>query len=190
MGNNVIYEKNNTIYKIYSALVSTIRKKNTTLANRKTPYKVWLSEIMLQQTQVKTVVPYFQRFISRFPTVRELAEASLDEVLYLWTGLGYYVRAHNLHKTAKFIYEQHEGKFPEDFDTLFSLPGIGLSTAGAILSLAFDKHYPILDGNVKRVLARYYAIAGWPGKKEIQQRLWWHSKQVTPKKKLRNSIRL
>lgn len=146
----------------------------------KTPYKVWLSEVMLQQTQVMTVIPYFQRFMAKFPTVGQLAAAPLDEVLHLWTGLGYYARARNLHKAAQLISERHDGEFPEDFDAICALPGIGRSTAGAILSLALDRHYPILDGNVKRVLARYYAIAGWPGKKEVEQRLWRHSEQVTP----------
>ncbi|AFP85223.1 A/G-specific adenine glycosylase [secondary endosymbiont of Ctenarytaina eucalypti] len=148
----------------------------------KTLYKVWLSEIMLQQTQVMTVIPYFYRFITKFPTVNQLAAAPLDEVLYLWTGLGYYARARNLHKAAQLISKQYHGKFPEDFEVIYALPGIGLSTAGAILSLALNKHYPILDGNVKRVLARYYAIAGWPGKKDVEQRLWKHSAQVTPQK--------
>ncbi|CUX96888.1 A/G-specific adenine glycosylase [Candidatus Doolittlea endobia] len=146
----------------------------------KTPYKVWLSEIMLQQTQVLTVIPYFQRFIAKFSTVGQLAEAPLNEVLHLWTGLGYYARARNLHKAAQLISERHAGEFPEDFDAIFALPGIGRSTAGAILSLALNKHYPILDGNVKRVLARYYSIIGWPGKKEVEQRLWRHSARVTP----------
>lgn len=146
----------------------------------KTPYKVWLSEVMLQQTQVMTVIPYFQRFMTKFPTVGRLAAAPLDEVLHLWTGLGYYARARNLHKAAQLIAEWHGGEFPQDFDAISALPGIGRSTAGAILSLALDRHYPILDGNVKRVLARYYAIAGRPGKKEVEQHLWRLSEQVTP----------
>ncbi|XOD69969.1 MAG: A/G-specific adenine glycosylase [Sodalis sp. (in: enterobacteria)] len=147
---------------------------------KKTLYKVWLSEVMLQQTQVKIVIPYFNRLISKFPTVGRLAAAPLDEVLHLWTGLGYYARARNLHKTAQYIADQHGGKFPQDFNTINALPGIGRSTAGAILSLALDKHFPILDANVKRVLARYYAISGWPGKKEVEQRLWRLSEEVTP----------
>lgn len=146
----------------------------------KTPYQVWLSEVMLQQTQVATVIPYFQRFIGRFPDVRALAAAPLDEVLHLWTGLGYYARARNLHKAAQTIVAQHGGEFPTTFDAIAALPGIGRSTAGAILSLALGQHYAILDGNVKRVLARYYAIAGWPGKKEIEQHLWRKSEEVTP----------
>ncbi|OSM98143.1 MULTISPECIES: A/G-specific adenine glycosylase [Lonsdalea] len=148
----------------------------------KTAYQVWLSEVMLQQTQVATVIPYFQRFIDRFPDVRALAAAPLDEVLHLWTGLGYYARARNLYKAAQIIVEQHGGEFPTTFDDIVALPGIGRSTAGAILSLAQGQHYPILDGNVKRVLARCYAVTGWPGKKEVENRLWNISETVTPAK--------
>ncbi len=146
----------------------------------KTVYQVWLSEIMLQQTQVATVIPYFKRFIARFPDVQSLARAPLDEVLCLWTGLGYYARARNLHKAAQVIVSQHQGEFPTTFDGMLALPGIGRSTAGAILSLAVGQHFPILDGNVKRVLARCYAIAGWPGKKEVENTLWNISREVTP----------
>ena len=138
----------------------------------KTAYQVWLSEVMLQQTQVATVIPYFQRFMARFPNVRALAEAPLDEVLHLWTGLGYYARARNLHKAAQTIVAQHGGEFPTTFAEIADLPGVGRSTAGAVLSLALGQHYPILDGNVKRVLARCYAVEGWPGKKEVENRLW------------------
>lgn len=146
----------------------------------KTPYKVWLSEVMLQQTQVATVIPYFERFMSRFPTVTDLAAAPLDEVLHLWTGLGYYARARNLHKAAQRVAEKHGGLFPQTFEEVADLPGVGRSTAGAILSLALGKHFPILDGNVKRVLARCYAVDGWPGKKEVEKRLWQLSEEVTP----------
>lgn len=146
----------------------------------KTPYQVWLSEVMLQQTQVATVIPYFQRFMARFPNVRQLAEAPLDEVLHLWTGLGYYARARNLHKAAQTIVAQHGGEFPTTFEQIAALPGIGRSTAGAILSLSLGQHYPILDGNVKRVLARCCAVEGWPGKKEVENRLWQISSDVTP----------
>ena len=146
----------------------------------KTPYKVWLSEVMLQQTQVATVIPYFQRFIARFPDVTALAEAPLDEVLHLWTGLGYYARARNLHKAAQAVVARHGGQFPTEFEDVAALPGIGRSTAGAILSLSLGQHYPILDGNVKRVLARCYAVEGWPGKKDVEQRLWSLSGDVTP----------
>ena len=144
----------------------------------KTPYKVWLSEVMLQQTQVATVIPYFERFMARFPTVIDLAEAPLDEVLHLWTGLGYYARARNLHKAAQQVASLHGGEFPQTFDEVAALPGVGRSTAGAILSLSLGKHYPILDGNVKRVLARCYAVNGWPGKKEVEKRLWQISEEV------------
>ncbi|MCV9879215.1 A/G-specific adenine glycosylase [Brenneria izbisi] len=146
----------------------------------KTPYKVWLSEVMLQQTQVATVIPYFQRFMARFPDVNALANAPLDEVLHLWTGLGYYARARNLHKAAQTIASRHGGVFPTTFDEVADLPGVGRSTAGAILSLSLGQHYPILDGNVKRVLARCYAVDGWPGKKEVEKRLWTLSEAVTP----------
>ena len=146
----------------------------------KTPYKVWLSEVMLQQTQVATVIPYFERFMARFPTVSDLAAAPLDEVLHLWTGLGYYARARNLHKAAKTVVEKHDGIFPQTIEEVEALPGVGRSTAGAILSLALGKHFPILDGNVKRVLARCYAVDGWPGKKEVEKRLWNISEEVTP----------
>jgi len=146
----------------------------------KTPYKVWLSEVMLQQTQVATVIPYFERFMTRFPTVTLLASAPQDEVLHLWTGLGYYARARNLHKAAQRIANQHGGIFPDNFDDVAALPGVGRSTAGAILSLALGQHFPILDGNVKRVLARCYAVEGWPGKKEVEKRLWTISAEVTP----------
>jgi A/G-specific adenine glycosylase len=148
----------------------------------KTPYHVWLSEVMLQQTQVATVIPYFQRFIAKFPDINALAAAPTDEVLHLWTGLGYYARARNLHKAAKIIAQEHGGVFPDDFQTVNDLPGIGRSTAGAILSLSLNQHFPILDGNVKRVIARCYAVEGWAGKKEVEKRLWDISTDVTPAK--------
>lgn len=148
----------------------------------KTAYHVWLSEVMLQQTQVVTVIPYFEKFIARFPDITTLAAAPIDDVLHLWTGLGYYARARNLHKTAKKIAADFQGRFPVNFDDVISLPGIGRSTAGAILSLSQNQHYPILDGNVKRVLARCYAVGGWPGKREVEQQLWQISEQVTPEK--------
>tara|TARA_R100000687_G_scaffold41514_1_gene34045 strand:+ start:535389 stop:536471 length:1083 start_codon:yes stop_codon:yes gene_type:complete len=146
----------------------------------KTPYKTWLSEVMLQQTQVATVIPYFEQFIQHFPDVKSLAAAPLDQVLHLWTGLGYYARARNLHKTAQIIATEYDGLFPVEFARVLALPGIGRSTAGAILSLALDQHYPILDGNCKRVLSRFSAVAGWPGNKVVEQRLWHLAEQVTP----------
>ncbi|MWN89635.1 A/G-specific adenine glycosylase [Gilliamella sp. Pra-s65] len=147
----------------------------------KSSYHVWLSEVMLQQTQVVTVIPYFNRFIERFPKITDLAQASIDDVLHLWTGLGYYARARNLHKTAQIITEKFNGEFPTQFDNVIALPGIGRSTAGAILSLSQNQHYPILDGNVKRVLTRYFAVQGWPGIKTVENKLWNLSEQVTPK---------
>ncbi|WP_434358499.1 A/G-specific adenine glycosylase [Parasalinivibrio latis] len=146
----------------------------------KTPYKVWLSEIMLQQTQVATVIPYFERFMERFPSVSDLAAADLDEVLHLWTGLGYYARARNLHKAAKQVVELHGGNFPTDIDEVMALPGVGRSTAGAVLSLSLGQPHPILDGNVKRTLARCYAVEGWPGQKPVENRLWELAESLTP----------
>lgn len=148
------------------------------------PYRVWVSEIMLQQTQVKTVIPYFQRFMEAFPDVKALAEAEEDEVLHLWTGLGYYARARNLHKTAKIVRRQYNGEFPADVDALCELPGIGRSTAGAIRSIAFGLAAAILDGNVKRVLARYGAVPGWPGQSAVLKHLWDIAEDFTPEKRV------
>ncbi|KAF1688155.1 A/G-specific adenine glycosylase [Pseudoxanthomonas broegbernensis] len=138
----------------------------------RTPYRVWLSEIMLQQTQVATVVPYFLRFVERFPTLPGLAAASTDEVMAHWAGLGYYARARNLHAAAKRCVERHGGELPQDFDALHALPGIGRSTAGAILAQAWGGRRAILDGNVKRVLARWHGVEGWPGAPAVEKRLW------------------
>lgn len=148
-----------------------------------TPYRVWVSEIMLQQTQVKTVIPYYERFMRSFPTVKALALAPTDEVLHHWSGLGYYARARNLHKTAQIVHEQFKGKFPNSVEALEELPGIGRSTAGAICAIAHKQHASILDGNVKRVLARHYAIEGWPGKTAVQKELWQIAEQLTPEKR-------
>jgi A/G-specific adenine glycosylase len=145
-----------------------------------TPYRVWVSEIMLQQTQVATVIPYYERFMQRFPGVRALADAPVDEVLHLWTGLGYYARARNLHRAAQAIVTDHGGEFPKTIDAVQALPGIGRSTAGAILSLALNQRQPILDGNVKRVLTRYFGIHGFPGEKKIESRLWECAERCTP----------
>ena len=143
-------------------------------------YRVWLSEIMLQQTQVSTVIPYYQAFLKRFPNLRSLADASIDEVLQHWQGLGYYARARNLHKAAQQIRDLHNGRFPRDFDAVAALPGIGRSTAGAILSFAYDQSWPILDGNVKRVLARCFRVPGWYGQSETMKQLWYLAESVTP----------
>ena len=145
-----------------------------------TPYRVWVSEIMLQQTQVATVIPYFERFMQCFPDIGTLARAGQDQVLHYWSGLGYYARARHLHAAAKQVLEQHNGRFPEVFDEVASLPGVGRSTAGAILALACGQPHPILDGNVKRVLARYHAVAGWPGQARVQRQLWTLAEQHTP----------
>jgi A/G-specific adenine glycosylase len=134
------------------------------------PYCIWVSEIMLQQTQVKTVVPYFQRWLEQFPTVQALAIASQQQVLKAWEGLGYYARARNLHRAAQVVVEQHGGVFPTDLDAVLALPGIGQTTAGGILSAAFNQPVPILDGNVKRVLARLVALETPPNK--ALKQLW------------------
>jgi A/G-specific adenine glycosylase len=135
---------------------------------------------MLQQTQVATVIPYYHRFMESFPTIKDLAQADEDNVLHHWTGLGYYARARNLHKAAKKIVDIHAGVFPENIDEVIDLPGIGRSTAGAILSLSLNQHQPILDGNVKRVLARCYLVAGYNGLSAFDKQLWQLSEQLTP----------
>lgn len=145
-----------------------------------TPYRVWISEVMLQQTQVETVIPYFARFIARFPDAGALAAAPLDEVLHLWSGLGYYARARNLHRAAQLIVREHGGRFPQSLDEVMQLPGVGRSTAGAILALATGQRHPILDGNVKRVLARSFGIAGSPGDTAVEKRLWSLAEACTP----------
>jgi A/G-specific adenine glycosylase len=145
-----------------------------------TPYRVWVSEVMLQQTQVATVIPYYQQFMERFPEVNSLAEAPLDEVLHLWTGLGYYARARNLRACAQLLVAQHGGEFPLDIAAVTALPGIGRSTAGAILALSRGQRHPILDGNVKRVLARVFGIAGDPGSAAVVTRMWSQAEACTP----------
>jgi A/G-specific adenine glycosylase len=144
------------------------------------PYRVWVSEIMLQQTQVTTVIPFYERFIARFPTVAALAGAELDEVLHHWTGLGYYARGRNLHKAARVIAHDLDGRFPVGVEALSELPGIGRSTAGAISAIAQGVRAPILDGNVKRVLARFHAVAGYPGQTATQKSLWELAEAHTP----------
>lgn len=151
--------------------------------HNKTPYRVWVSEIMLQQTQVTTVIPYYQKFMASFPTVEALAQASSDEVLHHWTGLGYYARARNLHKCAQTVVQEFGGEFPQTVEELECLSGIGRSTAGAIASISMGKHAAILDGNVKRVLSRFHAIEGWPGNKKVADQMWEIAERYTPAKR-------
>jgi len=156
-----------------------------------TPYSVWVSEIMLQQTQVKTVIPYYQKFMRTFPSLDDLAAASEDEVLALWSGLGYYSRGRNLHKAAQLLKNpdysnQTQQGFPVTVAELELLPGIGRSTAGAILALSLNKKAAILDGNVKRVLARCFAIPGWPGKSTTLKQLWEIAELLTPESKVKD----
>ncbi len=143
-------------------------------------YRVWVSEIMLQQTQVETVIGYFDRFMQRFPDLEALAAAELDDVLALWSGLGYYARARNLHSAAREVLERFDGVFPADQDLLVELPGIGRSTAAAIVAQAFDRRAVILDGNVKRVLARHAGVSGWPGAPAVERELWREADRRTP----------
>lgn len=151
-----------------------------------TPYRVWVSEIMLQQTQVSTVIPYFERFMLRFPDVHALAAAPTDDVLHLWTGLGYYARARNLHKAAQQVVTEYGGTFPLGPETLVNLPGIGRSTAGAISSISQHIRAPILDGNVKRVLSRFLAIDGWAGQPAVADKLWFFAETFTPTQRVRD----
>jgi A/G-specific adenine glycosylase len=145
-----------------------------------TSYRVWISEIMLQQTQVNTVIGFYERFMARFPDVHALAAAPLDEVLHLWTGLGYYARARNLHRAAQCIVSEHHGHFPRTLEAVQALPGIGRSTAGAILAISQQQRYAILDGNVKRVLARHFGVEGFPGEKKVEEQLWAAADACTP----------
>jgi A/G-specific adenine glycosylase len=144
----------------------------------RSPYAVWISEVMLQQTQVATVIPYFERWLARFPDVAALASASLDDVLKAWEGLGYYARARNLRRAAQLMMERHDGRVPDDSAALLALPGIGRYTAGAILSIAFAKPEPILDGNVRRVLCRLYDVEEDPRRPEVAERLWAGSEAI------------
>jgi len=159
-------------------------RKNLPWQKNKTAYRVWISEIMLQQTQVVTVIPYYEKFINRFPSIYSLATASEDEVLSYWSGLGYYARARNLHKAAKHIQQEYAGEFPSNFVDVLALPGIGRSTAGAILSLALDQQHVILDGNVKRVLSRLNEVQGWSGQSKVLEKLWDLAEIYTPQKRV------
>ncbi|MCX7123459.1 MAG: A/G-specific adenine glycosylase [Gammaproteobacteria bacterium] len=144
------------------------------------PYRVWVSEIMLQQTQVKTVIPYFERFMEAFPDIQSLALATEDQVLKHWAGLGYYARGRNLHRSAQIIQSEWGGQFPQALSQVQSLPGLGRSTASAILAICMSQPHPILDGNVKRVLARYFGISGYPGDKKIEAQLWEKAEACLP----------
>lgn len=154
-------------------------RKNLPWQENKTPYRVWVSEIMLQQTQVTAVIPYYQRFMHHFPELADLANADTDEVLHLWAGLGYYSRARNLHKAARMVMQDFGGEFPSNQEDLVKLPGIGRSTAGAILAIAFKQRTAILDGNVKRVLTRYLAVDAVVDRK-IENKLWEVAQVLTP----------
>jgi len=156
-------------------------RKDLPWQQNKSAYSVWVSEIMLQQTQVKTVIPYYLKFIDSFTTVETLAKADIDDVLHHWAGLGYYSRARNLHACAKMVVEQYDGQFPSNIESIVALPGIGESTGGAILSLAYGLPEAILDGNVKRVLARAFLVDGWYGNSQVSKILWQLSRQYTPK---------
>ena len=147
-------------------------------------YRVWLSEVMLQQTQVATVIPYFERFVARYPDLPALAAASVDEVLALWSGLGYYSRGRNLHRAARVCAERHGGALPDTLDALVALPGVGRSTAAAILAQAHGQRAAILDGNVKRVLARHAGIEGHPGQAAVEKRLWTIADACLPQARL------
>ncbi|MBZ2279400.1 A/G-specific adenine glycosylase, partial [Buchnera aphidicola] len=147
-------------------------RKNLPWQKDKTLYKIWISEIMLQQTTVKTVIPYFQKFLKKFPNIHILSSSTLDEILYLWSGLGYYTRARNIYQTSQIIKKKYKGEFPKEFSNIIQLPGIGKSTAGSILSFSLNYFFPILDGNIKRVLMRYYGIHPNIKTTKIQKELW------------------
>ncbi len=172
---------------IQKKLLEWFKRNKRDLPWRKTkdPYAIWVSEMMLQQTQVETVIPYYKNFLSTFPTLQHLAEADLSEVLKVWEGLGYYSRARNLHRAAKMVLNRFRGKIPNSLNALLSLPGIGRYTAGAILSIAYNQEAPILDGNVKRVLARLFAISKNPEKKDMEHLLWKISESLIPKNRAR-----
>jgi A/G-specific adenine glycosylase len=144
------------------------------------PYRIWLSEIMLQQTQVATVIPYFKRFVARFPDLQTLADAHEDDVLVQWSGLGYYSRARNLHAAARMLVRVHDGRFPTNETAIAELPGVGRSTAAAIAATAFGRRCAILDGNVKRVLARHRGVEGWPGERVVENTLWRLAETLLP----------
>jgi len=150
----------------------------------KDPYAVWVSEIMLQQTQVTTVIDYYNRFMKKFPTIKALALADEEEVMKLWSGLGYYRRARFLHEGAQMIVEEMEGNFPSEFELMMKIPGIGRSTAGAIAAFSFNQKKAILDGNVKRVLSRYFLITEWTGLPKTEKKLWDYAESLLPNKNI------
>jgi A/G-specific adenine glycosylase len=162
------------------AWFDTHGRTNLPWQHPRSAYRVWLSEVMLQQTQVATVIPYFLRFVETYPTLHDLARAPLDDVLALWSGLGYYSRARNLHRAARICVDDHGGDLPRDFEAMSALPGIGRSTAGAILAQAHGLRFAILDGNVKRVLARWRGVHGWPGSARVAAQLWTIAQSQTP----------
>ena len=180
---NQLMEQARLKRKIQNRLLGWFEKNARDLPWRKTrdPYTIWISEIMLQQTQVATVIPYFQEFLGSFPTVRHLAKADLSKVLKVWEGLGYYSRARNLHRASQIVVNHFAGKVPDNLKDLLSLPGIGRSTAGAVLSFAYNKDAPILDGNAKRVLSRLSAISGSPKERKTEHLLWCVSESLLPK---------
>ncbi|CAL4325894.1 Adenine DNA glycosylase [Buchnera aphidicola (Protaphis terricola)] len=155
-------------------------RKNLPWQKNKTLYNVWISEVMLQQTKVKTVIPYFKKFILKFPNLNSLSCSSLDDVLYIWSGLGYYKRAKNIYETSKIIQKKFNGKFPKNISDLIKLPGIGKSTAGSILSFTLNYSFPILDGNVKRILIRYYGITECSKNTKTEKKLWNLIESITP----------
>ncbi|RMA80270.1 A/G-specific adenine glycosylase [Umboniibacter marinipuniceus] len=169
-----------SFYKSVLSWYDEVGRKDLPWQQSKTAYRVWLSEIMLQQTQVKTVIPYYLKFLDEFPTVSELAAAPIDHVLHLWSGLGYYARARNLHRCAQIVCLEHQGAFPIGVEALSELPGIGRSTAGAIASIAQGQHAAILDGNVKRVLCRVFAVEGHPSIRATEKLLWTLAEATTP----------
>ncbi|MGH8704074.1 MAG: A/G-specific adenine glycosylase [Burkholderiales bacterium] len=148
------------------------------------PYRIWLAEVMLQQTQVDAVIPFYERFVARFPDVNALARASQEEVLRLWSGLGYYARARNLHAAARIVAREYSGRFPAAPRALEALPGVGRSSAAAIAAFAFDRRAAILDGNVRRVLARCFGIAGYPGERAVERRLWSLAESLLPRRSI------
>ena len=172
--NSKLKAQNSKLQKLVPLLLNWFSKNERDLPWRKTrdPYAIWVSEIMLQQTQVKTVMPYWERWMHKLPTIKSVAAANPDKIHKLWEGLGYYTRARNLQKAAQMILRERAGKFPENFDDVLSLPGIGRYTAGAICSIAFNQPKPILDGNVIRVLTRIFGIAENPREKVTNQLLW------------------